>query len=192
MQARAHARAIPCVRAVREIRVVGRDGQKVQALARDIQQEQGLLALPAASFREAAAGASIICATTHAAEPVVIGKWVEPGTHLTSVGVNPHGRELDSDTVVKSLVVVESRQAVLAPPPSGTNDLRIPLQEGVISEQHLLAEIGDLLSGQRAGRTSSEQITLYKSVGVAVQDAVAAQLILDAARQQGAGIEMAL
>lgn len=190
VQARAHARVMPCVRPVREIRIVGRDIQKARALAADITREQGLVAVAGTSFRTAAAGASLVCATTHASVPVVIGACLEPGTHVTSVGVNPQGRELDSDTVVRALVVVESRQAVFAPPPSGSNDLRVPMEEGLITEQHIYAELGELISGARDGRTSAEQITLYKSVGVAVQDAVAGQLVLDAARERGVGVEV--
>lgn len=192
VQARAHARAIPRVRPVRQIRIVGRDLQKARTLAHDIRREQGLAAVAETSFRRAAVGAGIVCATTHAADPVVIGACLEPGTHVTSVGVNPQGRELDSDTVARARLVVESRQAVLAPPPSGTNDLRIPMQEGRISEGHIHAEIGELVAGRRQGRTSPEQITLYKSVGVAVQDGVAAQLVLDAARERGVGVEVAV
>lgn len=190
VQARAHAQAIPRVRKIREIRVVGRDGAKARALARELTVQLGIRTEPFETAEEALRGAGVVCATTHASEPVVKGKWLEPGTHVNSVGLNPQGREVDEDVVKRALVVVESRQAALAPSPSGANDLTWPLRDGVITESHIHAEIGELVSGTRPGRTSREQITLYKSVGVAVQDAAAAQLVFDAARARGAGREV--
>ena len=109
---------------------------------------------------------------------------------LTSVGLSADGRELDGKVIKRSLVVVETRAAALAPPPSGSNDLQLAIRDGLIGKEHIHAEIGELLSGARPGRTSPDQITLYKSVGVAVQDAVAAHLVLEAAVQQGVGKEI--
>jgi alanine dehydrogenase len=116
--------------------------------------------------------------------------WLSPGAHVTSVGYNPAGRELDDDTVAGSLVCVESRRAALAPIPAGSNDLIEPIQAGVISVDHIHAELGELVLGTRPGRSTPEQITLYKSVGVSVQDAAAAALVLAAAREKGAGREL--
>jgi ornithine cyclodeaminase len=87
---------------------------------------------------------------------------------------------------------VETRGAALAPLPSGSTDLRWAIRDGLIGEEHIHAEIGELISGARPGRTSPDQITLYKSVGVAVQDAVAAHLVLEAAERQGVGREIAI
>jgi ornithine cyclodeaminase len=137
-------------------------------------------------------GADVICAATHSAEPVLKGEWLEPGVHVNSVGLNANGRELDGEVVRRALVVVETRGAALAAPPSGSTDLRWAIRDGLIGEEHIHAEIGELISGARPGRTSPDQITLYKSVGVAVQDAVAAHLVLEAAEQQGVGKEMQL
>jgi alanine dehydrogenase len=122
----------------------------------------------------------------------VIGEWLEQGAHVNSVGLNAQGCEVDEDAVVKSIVVVESRGAALAPSPSGANDLIWPIQKGLITRGHIRAEIGEIISGTRPGRTSPEQITLYKSVGVAVQDAVAAHLVLTAARARNVGLEIEL
>jgi ornithine cyclodeaminase len=121
---------------------------------------------------------------------VVLRSWLSPGTHVTSVGYNPKGRELDDQTVADALVCVESRRAALAPIPAGSNDLVEPIRAGVISEGHIHAELGELVTGARPGRSSPGQITLYKSVGVAVQDATAATLVLAAARERGAGLEV--
>lgn len=191
VQAWAHVQAIPRVRPIKQIRVVARNRQKGEQFARLVADQ---LAIPAnyfSTFREAAGGAGIICTATHSARPVVSGEWLDPGTHVNSVGLHPQGRELDDATVLRSLVVVESREAALSSAPGSANDLRIPIAEGLITADHI-AEIGELLNGRREGRTTAKQITLYKSVGVAVQDAVAAQLVMDAARERDAGTEIVL
>lgn len=192
VQARAHARAIPRVRTIKEIRVVGRNEQRARAFADYLTGELGIPVRFGDSFREAAEGADIICAATHSESPVVIGKWLEPGAHVNSVGLNPRGRELDDDAIMNSLLVVESRHAALFDGPGGATDLTWPIRDGLIDESHIHAEIGELVSGAKQGRTSDDQITLYKSVGVAVQDAVAARIVLDRAIAQGIGVEVEL
>ena len=182
VQALSHARAIARVRELRELRVAGRDAVKAGQMALLLGAELDISARGCVIDAEAFHGAEIVCATTHAERPVVKGEWLGPGMHVNSVGLNPQGRELDAEAVKKARVFVESRAAALAPPPSGAGDLM-----GV--EVH--AEIGEVLSGAKKGRESAEQITLYKSVGVAVQDAVAAQLVYDAAINAGVGSELA-
>jgi ornithine cyclodeaminase len=186
VQARAHAAAVPLEREIGEIRVAGRSADKADALASEL-RAQGLPARAARSAEEAVRGADVVCTTTHALEPVIRREWLGAGAHVTSVGYNPDGRELDDATVADALVVVESRETALAPPPAGSNDLTQPIRDGVIGPDHVHAELGELVAGTRAGRTSPEQITLYKSVGVAVQDAAAAALVLARAREAGAG-----
>jgi alanine dehydrogenase len=192
VQARSHARAVTRVRKFRELRVAGRDRAKADVLAEELAGELDLAVRTEASWEEACDGADVICATTHALEPVVRREWLAPGAHVTSVGYNVQGREVDDATVADSLVVVESRAAALAPFPSGSNDLLQPIERGLIGADHVHGEVGELVEGSRPGRTSAEQITLYKSVGVAVQDGVAAALVLRAARERGAGQEVAL
>ncbi|MFZ0964004.1 MAG: ornithine cyclodeaminase family protein [Terriglobia bacterium] len=192
VQARAHAAAIPRVRPIREIRVVGRNPQRAARLATQITQEQGIKAFACEPVAQTFAGAHIICAATHSSEPVVKGAWLAPGAHVTSVGLNPAGCEVDAEAVMKSLVVVETREAALAPNAGGSNDLKWPIRDGLIGQNHIHAEIGELISGIKPGRTSADQITLYKSVGVAVQDAVAAHLVLEAAKKEGVGREVEL
>jgi len=192
VQARAHAKAIPRVRPIKEIRVVGRRQDRAAALAEEMAHG---LDIPTMAFdlrQGAFGGVDVICATTHSADPVIRGEWLEPGVHINSVGLNSQGRELDGEAVRRALVVVETRGAALAPAPSGSNDLHFAIRDGRIGEEHIHAEIGELISGARPGRTSPDQITLYKSVGVAVQDAVAAHLVLEAAQQRGVGREIAL
>ncbi|MFI9075589.1 ornithine cyclodeaminase family protein [Streptomyces sioyaensis] len=191
-QARSHAAAMCRVRPIRQIRVAGRDRAKAAALADLLSTELQVPAAAFAGYAEALDGADIAAATTHAVDPVVRRSWLSPGVHVTSVGFNPDGREIDDATITEALLCVESRQAALAPFPAGSNDLLLPLRAGLITEAHVHAELGELLTGRKAGRTSPDQITLYKSVGVAVQDAAAAALVVAAAREQSAGTEIRL
>jgi alanine dehydrogenase len=192
VQARSHARAVVHVRPIREVRIAGRDPARSQALAAELQKELDLDVRATDSYREATAGAHIVCATTHPSAPVVRREWLNPGTHVTSVGWAPAGREVDDATVAEALVCVESRPAALAPvSAAGSPDLAEPLGAGLIAEDEIV-ELGELIAGTRPGRTSPEQITLYKSVGVAVQDATAATLVLAAAHATGTGRDLAL
>jgi ornithine cyclodeaminase/alanine dehydrogenase-like protein (mu-crystallin family) len=190
VQARSHARAMCRVMPIRQIRVAGRDYAKAAALAAELSDTLQTGAQAVETYREALQGAGIACATTHAAEPVIRRSWLTAGVHVTSVGYG--GREIDDATVADALVCVESRRAALAPFPSGSNDLLMPIRDGVITADHVHAELGELVAGIKPGRNSPDQITLYKSVGVAVQDAAAAALVLVAAHKEGIGEEIAL
>ncbi|WP_310722969.1 ornithine cyclodeaminase family protein [Streptomyces sp. N2A] len=191
-QARSHARAMCRVRPLRHIRVAGRNPAHATALAAELSAELGIPAEAVATYAQALDGADIAAATTHAVDPVVRRPWLTPGVHITSVGFNPAGREVDDATIADALVCVESRQAALAPFPAGSNDLLHPIRDGVITADHVHAELGELLTGSRPGRTAPDQITLYKSVGVAVQDAAAAALVVEAARERSAGTHIVL
>jgi alanine dehydrogenase len=190
VQARSHARAMCRVRRIREIRVAGRDPERSAALADELAAELGVAAKGAGAYAEALDGADIACATTADGEPAVQRPWIAPGTHVTSV--RAVGREIDDATLVDALVCVETRHAALAPFPAGTVDLLEPIRTGAIGEEHLHAELGELVTGTKPGRTADDQITLYKSVGVAVQDAAAAGLVLRAARERGIGTQVPL
>jgi ornithine cyclodeaminase len=179
VQARTHARAVSRIRPIEEIRVAGRERAKADALAAEI----GGSAVD--SFEDAVRGADIVCATTHSPQPVVRREWLSPGAHVTSVGVNPDGSELDDAVVADASVFVESRDAVLAPFPAGANDLR-----GL--DRDVLTELGEVLTGARPGRTDRDELTVYKSVGVGVMDAAAAALVLRVAAARGAGTEVEL
>jgi len=134
-----------------------------------------------------------VCATTHGDRAVVRRDWLKPGAHLNVVGVNASGEgKLDAATIRDSLIVVESRAAALAGPTSaGAFELRRAIESGLITADHVDTEIGELLSGTMTGRSDDRQITLYRSVGVAVQDAAAAGLVVRAAQRCGVGTSLA-
>jgi ornithine cyclodeaminase/alanine dehydrogenase-like protein (mu-crystallin family) len=193
VQAAAHLRAVPRVRSFREIRVAGRDRAKAQKLVDEPRGwRDGPTVRAVATYEEAIHGADVVSATTHSPEPVVRREWLAAGAHVTSVGYNTAGREVDGATLRDALLVVESRAAALAPPPAGSNDIALAIKEGAITADHVHAELGEIVSGSRPGRTDARQLTVYKSVGVAVQDAAAATLVLEAARRQGVGREVAV
>jgi ornithine cyclodeaminase/alanine dehydrogenase-like protein (mu-crystallin family) len=178
-QARAHAVTVSRVRPFRELRLAGRSRAKAEAMARELDGRVAADIRVCGSFQQAQDGADVVAAATYATEPVVRREWLAPGTHVSSVGYHPRGRELDDATVADAVLVVESRVAALnAVPPN--RDLSDPLAAGVITEAHVHAELGELVAGTAPGRTTAEQLTLYKSVGVAVQDAAAAALVLAA------------
>ncbi len=182
VQAHSHARALPRVREFTEIRVAGRDREKAEALAHEI----GPHARAVSSYEEAIRNADVVAATTHSTEPIVRREWLSPGVHVNSVGLNPAGREVDEQTVADALLVVESRESALAPPPAGAPEL-----VGV-GPADVHAELGELVAGIKPGRSSQDEITLYKSVGVAVQDVAAAALVLAAAQGRSVGLAIDL
>lgn len=193
VQAAAHLRAVPRVRSFREVRVAGRDRTKAQRLADQAREWlDGIGARAVGNYEEAVRGADVVSAATHSPEPVVLREWLSPGAHVTSVGYNTAGREIDGAVFRDALLVVESRAAALAPPPAGSNDIALAIREGAIGPDHVHAELGEIVSGARPGRTDARQLTVYKSVGVAVQDAAAAALVLEAARRKGVGREVTL
>lgn len=192
VQARAHLRAVSRVRKFGAIAVAGRDLPRATALAREFGGGAGREVGVYASIEQAVREADVICACTHSPEPVVRGAWLRNGAHVNSVGYNTAGREVDEDAVASALVVVESRTAALAAPPSGSNDLNWPIRDGRITADHVHAELGEIVGGTRQGRTGDRQITLYKSVGVAVEDAAATALVLRLARERGVGREIRL
>lgn len=180
VQARTHADALRRVREFDEVRVASRNPDRAAETARE------LGATVVESFEEAVRGADVVAATTHASEPIVMLDWLDPGTHVNSVGANPDGRgEVDPAIVHEAAVVaVEYRDSTLAPPPAGAPEFR----DGAPA----VVELGELVAGTRPGRGSQDEVTLYKSVGVAVQDAAAAALVLAAARLRSAGREIDL
>ncbi len=167
VQGRSHLDAARRVRDFDEIRVASRNHEHAQAFA----EETGATAVE--SFEVAVRGADIVCCCTHAAEPVLSREWLSPGTHVTSVGAALDGPELDPETIRAGLLCVESRVA-FSPPPAGSFEL-----QGLEPERAV--ELGEVLAGTRPGRTSEDEITVYKSMGHAVEDAAAAALVLERA-----------
>ncbi|MGA9642615.1 MAG: ornithine cyclodeaminase family protein [Terriglobales bacterium] len=166
-QAQTHARAISKVRALESIVVWGRSPARAQAFADRMSAELNLPVVTAAAVREAVAAADIVCTLTSASEPILRGAWVRPGTHLNLVGSGYAGpTEVDNDLVVRSRFIADSREGVLE---QGAEFLRAKAA-GLIGDEHVVAEIGQVLAGEIDGRRSVDEITVYKSLGHVVQD----------------------
>jgi len=166
-QAATHARAIGKVRELASIVVWGRSPERARAFAARMQAELTVPVAVAASVEEVVAQADIVCTVTAAAEPILKGKWVRPGTHLNVVGSSYAGpAEVDIDLVVRSRFIADSRESVLK---QGAEFLRAK-EAGLIGDDHIVAEIGQVLAGEIEGRRSAEEITVYKSLGHVVQD----------------------
>src|SRR4051794_7251011 len=178
VQGRSHLEAARRVRDFEELRVASRNREHARSLA----EEVGGVAYE--SFEEAVRGADVVCACTDAGEPVLSADWLAPGAHVTSVGASREGPELDRATVEAGLLVVESRVA-FEPYPAGAHEL-----QGLAPESGV--ELGEILGGMHEGRTSPEQITVYKSMGHAVEDGAAAGLVYRRAREEGIGLEVEL
>ena len=170
-QAATHVRAIGKVRNLEVVTVWGRSPQRAQAFIDKVQVELDCPIKLAASAREAVADANIICTLTPALEPILEGKWVKPGTHVNVVGSGYAGpAEVDNDLVVRSRFFVDSREGVLH---QGAEFLRAKAA-GLITDDHIVAEIGEVLAGDMEGRRSPDEITVYKSLGHVVQDLASA------------------
>ncbi len=184
VQARTHLEAIQCVRPLRRVRVWSRSAENRENFRRWAQSRLGVEVEPVSTAREAVRGADLVCTTTAARTPVLEGAWLADGAHLNAVGASlPETRELDSDAVAGSRLYVDRLESAR----NEAGDYLIPLREGRITESHVVGELGQVLAGQVAGRRSGEEITLFKSLGLAVEDVAAAHAVLEAAEREGAG-----
>ncbi len=191
VQARTQLEAVCTVREIEEVRVFDLNPQQAAQFARDL---AGRGPVPhsitvALDANSAIRDADIICTATTSSTPVFDANYLKPGVHINGVGsFTPAMQEIDTPTVKRSLVVVDSREAALAE----AGDLIIPLQNGDITAEHIAAELGEIVSGIHPGRTDPAQITFFKSVGVAVQDAAAASIAISNALADGSGTRISL
>ena len=173
-QALTHARAIRQFRALSAITVWGRSPERARAFAARLEAETGLEVTACVTAQAAVAQADIVCTVTGAAEPILEGRWLAAGTHVNVVGSGVAGpAEVDSDLVVRSRFIADSREGVLA---QGAEFLRAKAA-GLVDDTHVVGEIGQVLDGALQGRQSKDQITVYKSLGHIVQDLAAAQAL---------------
>ncbi len=170
-QAATHVRAIGKVRNIESITVWGRSPDRARAFASAMQAELGVPFSVVATVEQAVAQADIICTVTAATEPILKGDWVRPGTHVNVVGSGFAGpAEIDNDLVVRSRFIADSREGVLN---QGAEFLRAKAA-GLIGDDHIIAEIGQVLANDVEGRRSVDEITVYKSLGHVVQDLASA------------------
>ena len=188
VQAVTHIDAVSSVRGIGRVIVWGKDAGKTRRFAAQQAVRTGLEVRATEDPAEAAA-CDVVSTVTAATEPVLMGEWLQPGSHVNLVGVHtPDAREADTATVRRSRVYVDLMESAM----NEAGDLLVPLGEGAISAAHILGEVGQVLTGAVPGRTAEADITLYKSLGIVAQDLYVAAHIYARAREDGAGVEVDL
>jgi len=184
VQARTHLEAMRCVRKIRRVRVASKSFGNAKAFAERESKRQEIAIDAVATVREAVEGADLICTTTSAREPILLGQWIAPGAHVNAVGSSvPVARELDTAAVLSSRLYADRRESLL----NEAGDFLIPKKEGAIDDGHLVGELGEVLIGKVPGRRSSGEVTLFKSLGLGIEDVASARHIYEKARKAGLG-----
>jgi ornithine cyclodeaminase/alanine dehydrogenase-like protein (mu-crystallin family) len=180
-QARSHLRILPLVRRFDRILVCGSTPEQSRRFAGEIGAESKIKVEPAEP-RACVEQSDVLCTCTTTTRPLFDGSWIRPGTHLNLVGAfQPHTREVDDATIQRARVVVDTYDGAMAE----AGDLLLPMRRGAIFREHLVADLHELVSGKKAGRASAQEITLFKSLGCALEDLVAAHLVAEAMESGG-------
>jgi ornithine cyclodeaminase/alanine dehydrogenase-like protein (mu-crystallin family) len=184
VQARSHLAAMSQVRSIKRCRIASRRIEHAQKFAEETKRDFSFPLEPVESVEEALEGAHLIVTATSAVEPIVRREWISSGAHLNVVGAcTPNTREIDSATMAASSLFVDRRESTI----NEAGDYLFALRDGAIGPDHIRAEIGEVLMGQRPGRTSPEEITLFKSLGIGIEDLAAAEYLYRRARELNAG-----
>lgn len=184
-----HLDAVCAVRPICRVRVWSRSKSRAQSFAALARDKHDIEVIVADSAREAVADAPIVCTITSSRTPVLEGAWLADGTHVNAVGASMStARELDSYAVQRSRLFVDRRESALAE----AGDFLIARSEGAVGDSHILGEIGELSLGAIQGRTSNSEVTLFKSLGLAVEDVAAAHFLNKKARASGMGTRVSL
>jgi ornithine cyclodeaminase/alanine dehydrogenase-like protein (mu-crystallin family) len=188
VQARSHLAAIAHVRDLREVRVWSRRATSAERFVREMAGTVPAPLTAAATASDAVRGADLVVTVTSAVEPILRGEWLEPGMHLCVVGSSAATmREVDAEAVVRSRVWVDSQEATDVE----SGDILFAIAEGRITRDHVIGELG-AVAGGAPGRRAADEITMFKSLGLAVEDVATARLVVERARQRGIGTEIAL
>jgi ornithine cyclodeaminase/alanine dehydrogenase-like protein (mu-crystallin family) len=184
VQARSHLEAIGLVRTLQEVRVWSRSSENRAAFAREMRHRTTASIKIAASAKDAVDGADLVVLATASRDTVIESRWIADGAHVCAVGAcRPDQRETDTALVTRSRVFVDSRTGALAE----AGDIMFPIKEGAFSADRIAGELGELVLGSIAGRTAPAEVTLFKSLGMAVEDMAAAHLAYVKAAERGLG-----
>jgi ornithine cyclodeaminase len=183
-QARTHLEAMQCVRTLRRVRVWSRSRANAERFAREEGRKRGLAIEVCAGAADAVKGADLVCTTTSARTPVLEGAWLAPGAHVNAAGACfKETRELDTEAVKRARLFTDCRESCV----NEAGDFLLPRAEGAIGDAHLLGEVGDVFLGRLEGRRTPEDITIYESLGIAVEDLASAHYIHRRALETGKG-----
>jgi len=189
VQARSHVEALRLVRPLERVRVWSRTVARARTFAEEMSERYGVPVEPCGTAEQAVRDAQVIVTATSSQTPVLEGRWVAPGAHINAVGApRPDWRELDSALVARCRLFVDSRAGALVE----AGDVLLAIREGAITEQHIRGEIGECFAGAVPGRTSDEEITLFKSLGMAVEDVATARWVYQRAQARGTGESISL
>jgi ornithine cyclodeaminase/alanine dehydrogenase len=189
VQAESQLEAMKEVRGILRARVFDPLAERAFRFGEDMSRKLGIGVEVAQTSKEALRGADIVICASTSSTPVFSGQWLELGMHINAVGShNPNTRELDTEAVRRSKVIVDSREAAL----KEAGDLLIPISERAIASDHVWADLGEIVSAQRVGRDSDQEITLFKSVGLAIQDVSTARVVYAKAIELGKGTKIGI
>ncbi|HET6669118.1 MAG TPA: ornithine cyclodeaminase family protein [Pyrinomonadaceae bacterium] len=184
VQARTHLIAMAEVRAIKRCRIASRHLEHAHKFADEMSKHVSFPIEPVATVADALEGADLIVTATTAKEPIVKRDWIAPGTHLNLVGSSiPKAREVDSETIAAASLFVDRRESTL----NEAGDYLFAAREGVIGPDHIRAELGEVLIGEKPGRTAAEEITIFKSLGIAIEDLFAAEYLYRRAKEEKHG-----
>jgi len=176
VQGKTQAWAVAETRALEKMRVFDLSRERMELFSREMSGKLGIDVVPSDSVAEAVNGVDIVVTATTSKDPVVRREWLGERVHVSAIGAfYPDYRELDTGTIRNAKLVVDSREAIM----EEAGDILIPISEGVIGVDHIYAELGDLVLGRKPGRTDDDGLTVFKSVGLAIQDSSVARLVLD-------------
>jgi len=189
VQARKQLEALKIVRPIEKVYVLDVVPEAKERFAADMSAELGLDITPTDDAQSALNEADIVVTASSSHDPVFDGNWLKPGTHINNIGSHsPDARELDTTAVARSKFVADLREANLAE----AGDILIPIKEEAVTEDHIYASLGEIVVGTKPGRENSEEITIFKSCGLAIQDVSTASAVYKAARERGVGTEVEL
>ena len=184
VQGATHLQAMLAVRRFGQVRLWSRTRAHAEALAARARTAGAPDVVVPGDAESAVRGADVVCTVTAAREPVLRGAWLGAGTHVNAVGASiPTARELDTEAVMMARLFVDRRESAL----NEAGDVLIPMREGAFGQEHIQAELGDVLIGRAQGRATAQDITLFKSLGIAVEDLACARFLYDEARGASAG-----
>src|SRR6185369_9909793 len=184
VQARTHLNALACVRSFKRARVACRNIEHAEQLAHEMNGKVSFPIEPVRTNEEAVRDADVIVTATSSQEPVINKEWISPGAHVNAIGTHsPNSREIDSATMAAARIFTDRRESAL----NESGDYLLAAKEGLVTPESILGEIGELLIGTKTGRTSATEITLFKSLGLAIEDVVSADYLYQKAKSQKAG-----
>jgi ornithine cyclodeaminase/alanine dehydrogenase-like protein (mu-crystallin family) len=189
VQARSHLSAMACICKLESVKVVSRTPEHAESLVKTASHKFSFPIKAVTTAQEALDGSDLIVTVTNAREPVIKADWISPGAHINAVGTySPAGREIDSATMAAASLFVDRKESAV----NEAGDYLLALAEGAIEPNHIKADLGEVLTGKKVGRQSRDEITLFKSLGLAIEDLAAAEYIYDQALRNQLGTHVDL